>query len=447
VATRGSVIVVFGITGDLSKRKLLPALYHLLSHDELAEDTTIIGISRKALTVDDLLGTVELCVLEKDKVCDPIGLARVRASLRTQQLDPTEPEDFVELKNLLDSLDADGARERLFYLSVPAEAYAPIVENLAASGLNGPTARVLLEKPFGYDSESARSLLELVNSNFGENQVYRIDHYLTKETAQNLLAFRLHNPIFSPLWTSQHIHRVHITASETIGIEGRADFYEQTGALRDLIQSHLIQLLCITLMDLPHDMSSDAIHMSKQHFIEQLQPADPTDAVRGQYSSYRAEVQNPESTVETYAKIHLRHAAERWRGTDIVLETGKGLASKTTEITIEFKNPHEPRRNNLTFHIQPNEGIGLDLVVKQPGFENHMHHTALDFRYAETFKHVQAVDAYERVLTDAIRGDQSLFASDREVMASWRVLQPVLDAWAATGEGLQFYESGTDGPA
>ena len=447
MANRGSVIVVFGITGDLSKRKLLPALYHLLSHDELPIDTKIIGISRKPLTVDELLSTVELCVLEADKICDPVGLARVRASLQTHQLDPETAEDFDQLKILLDQLDEGGTRERLFYMSVPAAAYAPIVQNLALSGLNDDQGRILLEKPFGYDSNSASELLTLVDQNFREEQIYRIDHYLTKETAQNLLAFRLHNPIFTPIWNASNIRRVHILASETLGIEGRVDFYEQTGALRDLIQSHLMQLLCITLMDLPADMSSEAIHLSKQHFMEQLRPADPAEATRGQYATYRTEVDNPHSSVETYAKIHLTHAAERWHGTDIVLETGKALASKTTEITVEFKTPHEPRRNNLTFRIQPNEGIGLDLVVKKPGFENHMQHAVLDFTYAETFTHQQTVDAYERVLTDAIRGDQSLFASDREVMASWRVLDPVLEAWASNDSGLHFYEQGTGGPA
>ncbi|MDB5170414.1 MAG: zwf, glucose-6-phosphate 1-dehydrogenase [Candidatus Saccharibacteria bacterium] len=443
----GPVIVVFGITGDLSKRKLLPALYHLLRQGELPEDTKVVGLSRRPLSAEDLLSTVELCVLEQDKVCDPVGLARVRASLQTHQLDPENAADYQSLKKLLDSYDGNGHRERLFYMSVPAAAYAPIIQHFAAVGLNGPQSRLLLEKPFGYDVASAQELVNLVNQDFQESQIYRIDHYLAKETAQNLLAFRMHNPIFSPLWSASHIQRVHITANETIGIEGRVAFYEQTGALRDLIQSHLMQLLSITLMDLPSDMSSEAIHLSKQHFMEQLKPADLRKATRGQYSGYRDEVNNPHSTIETYARIHLEHSAERWQGTDIILETGKGLAEKTTEITIEFKNPHERRRNNLTFHIQPNEGIGLDLVVKEPGFANHMHHTSLDFRYADTFKDMPHVDAYERVLMDAVRGDQSLFASDREVLATWEVLQPILDAWQGSETDLKPYELGSDGPS
>lgn len=441
------VIVVFGITGDLSKRKLLPALYHLLSQDALPEDTKIIGVSRQVLTPEALLSTVELCVLEQDKVCDPVGLHRVEAALQTHQLNPENPEDYIELKTILDSLDeGDKKRQRLFYMSVPAEAFQPIITNLAAAGLNDSQNRLLLEKPFGYDLQSAQELLGLINSDFQEEQIYRIDHYLAKETAQNLLTFRMHNPIFSPLWNAEHIKRVHIIASETLGIEGRTNFYEQTGALRDLIQSHLMQLLCITMMDVPSDMSSDAIHLSKQHFLEQLLPADPAHASRAQYDGYREEVDNPESTVETYACVQLKHSAERWQGTEIVLETGKALKHKTTEIIVEFNTPHERRRNSLLFRIQPNEGIGLDLVVKEPGFENKMHHAELEFRYEDTFKNQPHVDAYERVLLDALKGEQALFASDREVLATWTVLQPLIDAWSKNSEGIQHYVPGSEDP-
>lgn len=440
------VIVIFGITGDLSKRKLLPALYHLLSQKLLPEDTKIIGISRRPLTTEELLGTVELCVLEKDNVCDPVGLKRVEAAIQTHRLNPEEPEDYQRLRKLLDSFDGHTKRKRLFYMSIPASAYPPIIKNLAAAGLNEERNRLLLEKPFGYNLSSAEQLIKLLSADFQEEQIYRIDHYLAKETAQNLLAFRMHNPIFIPLWNSEHIQRVHIRALETITVEGRAGFYEQTGALRDFIQSHLMQLLSITMMDVPADMSSEAIHTAKQHFLEQLLPADPDEAVRGQYTGYRQEVGNPASNVETYAALRLKHSAERWQGTDILLETGKAMDRKTTDITVEFKTPHERRRNSLIFRIQPGEGISLDLVAKEPGFTDRMHHAALDFRYTETFKDKQHIDAYERVLMDAVRGDRALFASDREVLATWRVLQPVLEAWESSGEGLITYKSGSAGP-
>ncbi len=440
------VIVIFGITGDLSKRKLLPALYHLFRQELLPEGTKVIGISRQPLTPEQLLDTVELCVLEKDNVCDPEGLRRVRDAIQTLRLDPETPGDYQELSRLLDGFDEDGPRTRLFYMSIPAAAYPPIIKNLAASGLNGEHNRLLLEKPFGYDLASAEKLIDLLSHGFSERQIYRIDHYLAKETAQNLLTFRLHNPIFIPLWNCEHIRRVHIRALETITVEGRAGFYEQTGALRDFIQSHLMQLLSITLMDVPEEMTSQAIHRSKQAFLEDLLPADPAEAVRGQYRTYREEVGNPQSQIETYAALKLRHRSERWKHTEIILETGKAMDRKTTDIAVEFKTPHERRHDNLIFRIQPGEGISLDLVVKEPGFDDRMQHAAMDFRYHEAFKDHERIDAYERVLMDAIRGDQSLFASDREVLATWRVLQPVLDAWTGGGQGLHIYEDGSSGP-
>lgn len=438
------VIVIFGITGDLSKRKLLPALYHLLSQDMLPEATKIIGLSRHELNTEELLDSIELCVLEKDNICDPVGLARVKNSLQGMQLDPENPDDFHRLSDLLASFDNDGPATRLFYMSVPPAAYPPIVGQLAGAGLNDERTSLLLEKPFGYNLESAEELVSLVDQHFSEDHIYRIDHYLDKETAQNLLAFRLHNPIFTTLWNSQHITQIRITATETIGVEGRAAFYEQTGALRDFVQSHLMQLLSIAMMDLPVDMSSHAIHQSKQAFIEQLQPASPEQSVRGQYNGYKDEVNNPGSFVETYAKLRLQHSAERWQGTEIVLETGKGLHAKSTEVIIEFKEPGEERSNRLIFRIQPNEGIGLDLVVKEPGYENNLHQTALEFNYHSAFSADQHIDAYERVLMDAVRGDQSLFASKAEVLGSWRVLDPLMKAWQQNGDGLRHYDLGTD---
>ncbi len=436
------IIVIFGITGDLSKRKLLPALYHLLKEGLLSEDTAIIGTSRKDLTAKELLNTVELCVLEKDKVCDPAGLEKVKKALRTIQVDPNESSDYTKLKGLIDEIDPRAKKAHLFYMSVPSSAYGPIIKHLAASGLNDSNSRLLLEKPFGYDFSSAEKLIKVVNSAFSEKQIYRIDHYLAKETAQNLLAFRLHNPIFMPLWNCQHIQSVHIRAFETIGIEGRANFYEQTGALRDFVQSHLMQLLSLTMMDLPESMTSDAIHAAKQNFFKSLAPADPKLAVRAQYDGYKEEVKNPDSFSETYARIQLSDNSADWQGTEIILETGKAMAEKLTDITIEFKTPHERRRNSLTFQIQPNEGISLDLVVKEPGLDNRMKHAALDFRYDNTFQDYEFFDAYERVLMDVVGGDQSLFASDQEVLETWRVLQPIIEAWGASDSNLLSYSAG-----
>ena len=434
------ILVIFGITGDLSKRKLLPALYHIFSQQLLPSDVKVIGVSRHDLSVDKLLESVELCVSEVDNVCDPVVIGRLKAALETFKLEPTDKADFKLLKQKLEK--SEGDREFLFYMSIPPSAYGPIVENLGAVGLNHKNCRLILEKPFGYDLTSAQELIKIVDASYQEDKIYRTDHYLAKDTAQNLLTFRLYNPMFSTLWNTQHIKSIRIRAVEEIGIEGRVNFYEQTGALRDLIQSHLLQLLALSLMDLPAELTSDQIHRSKQYFLEQLEPADPARAVRAQYANYCQEVDNLDSTTETFVRLHLKHSAERWQDVDIILETGKALAAKETSIAIEFRSNHDHPSNVLRFQIQPNEGIALELVVKEPGLQNAMAHKALAFDYESAFKADQHIDAYERVLLDAINGDQSLFASSNEVSATWRIIQPLLDSWSNNGDDLKLYRSG-----
>lgn len=441
------ILVIFGISGDLSKRKLLPALYRLLNHDILPAETKIIGISRKDLNIDELLGSVELCVLEKDNICDPVGLQKLRTAIESFQLSPDSDDDFVNLSQRLDSLDAgdeSSQRERLFYMSIPPDAYGPIIAQLGKHGLNNPKTRLLLEKPFGYNLQSAKDLIGLITEHFEENQIYRIDHYLAKETAQNLLTFRMNNPIFAALWSNEFIERVEVRANEKLSIESRVEFYEKTGALRDLVQSHLLQLLAITLMDLPNALNSEDIHRSKQYFLEQLEPADPVNTVRGQYANYRQEVGNPASKTETFVRMRLKHSSERWRNVDLILETGKGLKEKETSITIHYKTTKDISSNNLTFNIQPNEGITLGLLVKQPGINNSASRAELNFDYQKLFADNQHIDAYERVLMDAVRADRSLFSSDAEVVATWRVIQPLLDAWANDDQNIVNYPLGAD---
>lgn len=436
-------IVIFGITGDLSKRKLLPALYHLITHDLLSEHTRIIGTSRKGMDKDQLLKHVELCVLEAHNICDPVGIRKLHDALTIVKLDPSESDDYESLARTLDEQDDNEKRDRVLYMALPPEAYAPIITKLGEHKLNDERTRILIEKPFGYDTESATSLIDVIGRNFSEEQTYRIDHYLAKETAQNVLAFRLHNPIFSSLWNSQHIEKIHIRAAESIGIENRVEFYEKTGALRDIIQSHLIQLLAVVMMEQPVDASSESIHEGKHVFLRSLEPADPTTAVRGQYENYKDETDNPNSYTETYARIELSSKANRWTDTRIVLETGKAMGEKVTEVIVQFKHSHERLRNQLRFRIQPDEGISLDLAVKKPGFGDTMQHTELDFSYGSTFGNEMYPDAYERVIMDAIKADQSLFTSSDELMYAWNVVQPVIDAWNKDDTGLFMYHKGT----
>lgn len=435
------VIVIFGITGDLSRRKLLPSLYNLFEQNLLSKDTKLVGISRRDLPLEQLLSLIEEST-NQHKPCSAQVLSHLSQSASTLQVDPTNPQDYQKLKQLLESFDTAGKRDRIFYMSIPPAAYEPIIKNLALVGLNQQHDRVLLEKPFGYDLHSAEQTIKIVHEAFSEEQIYRIDHYLAKETAQNLLAFRRHNPIFLPLWSNQHINSVRVRQFETIGIENRANFYEQTGALRDMIQSHLLQLLALTLMDVPSDTTSQAIHQAKQNFLKQLDPAEPSKAERGQYNGYRTEVDNPGSVTETYVKLALVSRSPIWQGTKLILEHGKAMGETAADVTIDFRATDERRHNSLIFRLKPEEGISLDLIVKEPGLANEMRHVDLKFDYHDAFQS-NSNDAYERVLADAVRGDQSLFASDEEVLTTWRILQPILDAWHGNDKGLILYPTGT----
>jgi glucose-6-phosphate 1-dehydrogenase len=433
------VIVIFGITGDLSKRKLLPALYDLFKENILHQDTKIIGTSRHELDKSNILESENIASLEPNKQADPEIIEKLNKAFSTIQIDPEKDADYEKLKSRLDEFDNFGKRQRLFYMSIPSSAYEPIVKRLGSHGLNDERSRVLLEKPFGHDLKSAEESIEAVHQVFKENQIYRIDHYLAKETAQNLISFRANNPIFADIWNGQHIKSVHVRQFETLDIEGRKDFYEQTGALRDVIQSHLMQLLAVTLMGSASIKSAEEIHASKQTFLDALQPADPSLAVRAQYDGYKQAVGNPESFVETYAKFTLKGGGE-WSNTQIIIEHGKAMYESVADITIEFVSGSTSEASNkLVFEVQPNEGINLSLQVKQPGLDEEIKQESLDFRYRDGFEGLKIYDAYEKVIVDAIEGDQSLFASDEEVLASWRAVEPVVELWNASGEGLKAY--------
>jgi glucose-6-phosphate 1-dehydrogenase len=450
-----SIIVIFGITGDLSQRYLLPALYHLFKDGLLHEHTEIVGLTRQAMTADELFGKVELCINEVDNICDPVALKRIISKTQLFQFDPNNSDDYPKLLEHLNAIEATHGvcMNRLYYLSIPPKVFAATVQNLGKAGLNGSCehgnakTRLLVEKPFGYDLASAETLIKETNEVFAEEQVFRIDHYLAKETVQNILTFRHNNPIFADIWNNQHIASIDIIASEKIGIENRVNFYEGVGALRDLIQSHLLQLLAVTTMDLPSELDNDSIHAARQALLEAVVPADPAEAIRGQYDTYKQEVGNPDSTTETYARINLRIDTERWRNVALSITTGKALQEKHTEITLTFTSPADKIANVLTFRIHPNEGIHVQLRVKKPGFDDEVADAAMDFSYKQTFGGDSThPDAYERVLVDAVKGDRTLFSSSREVLASWRIIEPIIQAWRDTNEGIATYASGSAGP-
>lgn len=454
-----AIIVIFGITGDLSQRYLLPSLYHLMKDGLLHETTEIIGVTRGTLTAKKLFEQVELCVNEVDQICDPVALQAMHDHTEMFRMDLNDPASYEALLDKLDAIEEQKGvcMNRLYYLSIPPQAYRPVIRLLGERGLSAScqhgraVTRLLVEKPFGFDLKSARQLIKETSEAFSEDQIFRIDHYMAKETVQNILTFRFQNPIFEALWSRQHIARIEISAKQKIGIEGRVAFYEPLGALRDFIQSHLLQILGIVAMDRPAVLDSDNIHASKRKLLEKIEPVPAGQvvkrAVRGQYKGYRQEVKNQKSVTETYAAVTVFIKSPRWQGVPITLRTGKALDERKTEICVTFYSEPKTTSNQLRFRIQPNEGIELNLVTKKPGYSRELQKTVMDFSYQQNFVDHGHPDAYERVLVDAVRGDHTLFATSEEVLTSWRIIQPVLDAWAKHSDDLIIYEPGSREPA
>lgn len=456
-----AVIVIFGITGDLSVRKLLPSLYELHKNSLLHDKTRIVGITRHKQTVAAILKKAIPGIRDKDGRVNNKVLKSLGNKLEIYQMSAAQSDHFPELHSHLDVIEdkAGICMNRLFYLAVPPQISTPIIKHLGENGLNKGCsqhqvgAHLLLEKPFGFDSTTAQELIEVTTKHFKENQIYRIDHYLAKETVQNLVTFRFRNPIFEDIWTNHHIKSIEVVADEKLDIEGRANFYEQVGALRDLIQSHLLHVMSIVLMDRPADITDgDAIHTERLKALDSIEsvPADKIAerVVRGQYTDYKKEVDNTRSEIETFVALKLYSHATHWRDVPIIIRTGKALKAKQTRITICFKpknNDHD-HTNQLTFYIQPNESIVVELWVKKPGFQRELQLAPMSFRYDQAFDSHGHPDAYERVLVDAIRGDNALFATSDEVMAAWRILQPVLDAWSTGDDDIVPYKKGSAGP-
>ncbi|HSX02241.1 MAG TPA: glucose-6-phosphate dehydrogenase [Candidatus Saccharimonadia bacterium] len=424
-------LIIVGISGDLARRKLLPALRQIAAAGELPREFRVIGITRRQLNVASLTA----------------GDAFLAAHLELYQMDLAEVAAYDGLKRHLAQLEQQlgGAAQRLYYLSVPPQVSGPIVQLLGESGLAAmPDSKLLLEKPFGTDLASAEDFIAHTQRHFTEDQIYRIDHYLAKEMAQNLLVFRGGNALFRRTWNHEFIERIELLASEEIGIEGRSAFYEQTGALRDLVQSHLLQLAALTLMEVPPAGDETQLRAARLAALQALQPpVDSTrDVRRGQYIGYRAEVANPASATETFVSLTLRSHDPRWQGVPITLTTGKGLARKTTEIRIHYRQSEADEANELVLRVQPREGIELDLWAKRPGYDHRLERVPLEFAYSRHFDSLP--EAYERVLVDAMRSRRSLFASSEEVLASWRILAPVQRAWGMSDKDLILYPLGSE---
>jgi glucose-6-phosphate 1-dehydrogenase len=469
------LFVIFGASGDLAKRKLIPALYHLMQNEDVARRCFVLGTARSDWSDERFREEARQALRDKGYPEEEVANWCTR-NLYYQCLG-AEGDDYDGLRKRVEQLERhlDLPGNRAFYLSLPPSIYGPAIDGLGEAGLNTSPGwtRVVVEKPFGYDLASARTLNDRVHEHFDEDQVYRIDHYLGKETVQNLMAFRFGNAIFESLWNREHIERVEITVSESLGVGGRGGYYDQSGHVRDMIQNHLTQLLTLTAMEPPASMTADAIRQEKVKVLNAVQQPDPaTDVVFGQYAAgtvdsepvpaYRDEPDVPDdSTTETFAALRLNIANWRWQGVPFYLRTGKRLPRKLTQIAVQFQGAPislfqedgpclpsdadcEARSNELLITLQPDEGFDLRFEVKAPG-ENgngtmNLETQQLSFSYQDAFGPVP--DAYETLLRDIIVGDPTLFVRADEVEASWQLYAPLLD----NEQPVHPYEAGTWGP-
>jgi glucose-6-phosphate 1-dehydrogenase len=470
-------VILFGASGDLAKRKVIPAMYDLAQHNSLGERYAIVGFARTPMTDDSFRTTIGEAAKTISEVgpIDPAKWNEFSSNLYYSAGEYGDADSYQKLAKRLAEIDVEKklGGNRLFYLSTPPEVYPDIVEQLGRAGLARPTnpnswVRIIIEKPFGRDLASARELNKIVLNVFEEKQVYRIDHYLGKDTVQNLLVLRFGNGIFEPLWNRNYVDHVQITAAETLGVERRGGFYETAGALRDMIQSHVLQLTSLVSVEPPASFDATAVRNEKIKILQSIRPYNlemvAQSVVRGQYSpgssdgkklaGYRDEPGvNPNSRTETFVAMRVLIDNWRWAGVPIYLRTGKRLAKRTTEIMIQFRcAPHivfrerDVEPNRLVLNIQPDEGISVSFGAKRPGTDMGIGNVTMNFSYREAFGGASR-SAYATLLNDCLRGDATLFDRGDSVEAAWSLVDPILDVWSATRTGtVPVYPAGTWGP-
>jgi glucose-6-phosphate 1-dehydrogenase len=454
-------IVIFGATGDLTHRKILPAFYAMSQQGLLPERCHIIGFARRDWTDGTFRAEMRQGVERFSRIpFDAAAWEQFATQLHYHRSEFDQADGYPQLSDLLDRLGTPAAANRLFYLATPPESYPCIVQHLGAAGLNHSDhgwTRLIVEKPFGRELHSAMALNQQVHDVFAEDQVYRIDHYLGKETVQNLIVFRFANAIFEPIWNRNYIDHVQITVAETVGVESRAGYYDTAGVGRDMLQNHLLQLLTLTAMEPPYAFDARALRDEKVKVLQALRPVETKDTMPGQYIGYRNEKGvAPKSQTPTFAAVKMYIDNWRWQGVPFFLRSGKQLADKTTEISIVFKRPPhslfplEPGEmltpNALTLCIQPDEGMHLRFEAKLPGAGMKRQTVDMNMSYAQGFNSLSVPEAYERLLLDALQGDASLFTRADEIELAWQAIDPLIRAWENGEVPLFFYETGSWGP-
>ena len=467
------IVVIFGASGDLTKRKLVPSLYSLAGQNLLPSGFAIVGTARTAMTHEEFRSRMKDAINQfSDAGSDPDIWENFAAGMLYHPTHIKDRESFKTLRDLLCQIDQQRGTSGnwLFYLSTPPALYAPITQMLGAVGLNRSHGwtRIIIEKPFGRDLESMRALNKKVLDVFAEDQVYRIDHYLGKETVQNIMVLRFSNGIFEPLWNRRYIDHVQITAAESLGIENRGGYYEQAGTLRDMIQNHLFQVFALVAMEPPASLRPNAVRDEKIKVMEAIRPISVEEidqfAVRGQYvagsvngnpvKAYRQEEDvSPDSRTETYTAVKLLVDNWRWADVPFYLRSGKRMPKRVTEVAVQFRRaPHllfkdggASQPNSLILRIQPDEGITLKFDAKLPGPTVNVRTVNMDFRYGTSFGK-KSPQAYERLLLDAMLGDSTLFARGDLLEVSWQLLMPILEAWHKPVDHLPHYEGGSWGP-
>jgi glucose-6-phosphate 1-dehydrogenase len=462
-------LTIFGASGDLTQRKLFPALYALAFRNLLPEEFGVVGVARTAMTADEFRERMRSAVEEhaRDEFREDVW-TRLADGLRYVCADLADAEDDAGIVAALNDLDATRgcAGNRVYYLAVPPAAIEPIVVQLGRLRATGGWTRLIVEKPFGHDLESARHLNEVIRTYFDETEIFRIDHYLGKETVQNMLVLRFANGIFEPIWNRQFVDHVQITVAESLGIEGRAGFYERAGAIRDIVQNHLLQLVALTAMEPPIDFSAESVRNEKVKVLKAMHTPGPKHVVRGQYGpgfdegeevvGYREEDGvAPDSMTETYVAAKVFVDNWRWADTPFYIRTGKRLPRRETTIAIQFKRaPHPPfevdaeeglRPNVLLVHIQPDEGVSLAIGAKAPGQGMTIRTVHMDFLYGGAFR-TGLPEAYERLILDCMLGDATLFTRADEVEEQWALIDAMVAPWKRDRPSFPNYAAGTWGP-